>query len=398
MPILPFRNFKWATHTIGPLIDKFFDMHVTIKKAVFTIACCLLGLLAITRQKDKSGGTNNNEINAVKSANAMKTCTDTSFKSHVIYKNGDNFVVESHLKNCEGVRKVFVNVKTTEIKCRLEIAEEIWLGVKPDRISNIGESNLKSLFLNTGRFMPTDFVVEKESLKGIGVDCNRLTWIRMGLDEYADREDNESPFIHRKFSIIINGTIGQSGAYVFVDTPYFSNRLQNKKASWGYTYAIAAGYRSSRGHLFYLEFGTQKMGFTSRYTEIDWQTGLVQSMASDRLIKYDFESSTLGVGYYYSPISKKNTITLLMHAGLNYTFNTSLRFSPNELNSKDENYIIKNRLGVRAGIGLSVKGGSRFSVNVMPLYHVDLTPVNNGTIKTRLNLLGLNLGLAFHLF
>jgi hypothetical protein len=258
-------------------------------------------------------------------------------------------------------------------------------------------------------------------LDGLDIDINQIRSYKKDsgilvncetLKEYMDdlpESFEEASAKKNKFYLITSLTIGASGGNVFVDTGYSANanaltrRNESQKQIIGYNFGVMLGYRppvASRRHLLYCELLYSVMGFQSRYNYINWQTGLLGSSNDlNAVTTYKFKTITVGIGYMYAPEPnwwEGRRINLLFQIGGYYSRGLGKSNNTAEIDHSSEKYILQNRFGAKAGLGLTIHFCRCANVNILPLYQVDFTALNHGQLSTKLYLKGVNIGLALH--
>lgn len=325
----------------------------------------------------------------------------------VIYSNG-----KGKAKNYS--RKIVVAIKNDLVKgeCQLKIEKVSYFDKKTSvpilvdvQNPELNDAiNLLGVFNNLVKGTGLDGSAKNPVIK---VDCETLHNYYDALPEKLPELSVAAQKPFKRGFIMLNITpMGTAWNTNTVDTSYFSNtcavtkREQSEKRitglrSWG----LSAGVRLRRRHIAYFEIQKTYMGFDSRYSFVDWLTGL--PIEYDIPVKYRFNSWTVGTGYSYTS-SAESSFNIIASFGVHYSFKTSYDATrlDNGVSIKtatDDYTLEKKRMGGKLGLGLLIgKQNSWFTLNILPVYQWDWTPVNRGQLSTRLHMWGLNLGAAFN--
>jgi outer membrane protease len=172
---------------------------------------------------------------------------------------------------------------------------------------------------------------------------------------------------------------------VFVNDADFANqkeldaRKEQSRPVYAYSAGLSAGYWVTPNHQIYLDINYQKLGFETKLSKVDWNTGYLKDTSTSGL--YHFNLSSVGLGYTYVYTAPKKTIGVVLDAALMVSFKNKVTDVDTDITGsyKFNNPVLSGRLGA----GINFRFCKWLSYSFMPCMYFGVTPAHRKDISTR---------------
>lgn len=157
------------------------------------------------------------------------------------------------------------------------------------------------------------------------------------------------------------------------------------------------GWRMSKDHILYGEYGYLQQGFRTFRHSINWQNGFpIDSITEEKKpIKQKMNSHIIGIGYNYTPYDNEKYIPYI-----SFTTDIGLYCTLGESNhlveTLNKNSLRINRIGTKIAAGISYAPHYCWNLKVMPTLVWDFSPIDRGELRTRLYNIGLTVEIGWN--